>query len=350
MMTNLKKARTLTEFCNKIRQDECRSDRYNVHVSELKLRPTGKLSVNSDSISGRFPIAEAVLPDLARVAHIPYLYFADCHPRLRSASYNWRVQREILPQGRLQLVIKDGTVDRILNTNLLPAPRLAIMDTVSNAKPETEQRENLRVIQYAWDRKFDVSIIAPTLNCSPREDDLVAFGVNISEGQDGAIQIQGAAFRQWCANGAVNRICDNQQHRLRRPINRPDRQQQFLRNVSVFAIESWHQYREQEKALPKLVASPINLHEWEPLQSRLRQAPFFLSVGVINKVFMRLEWEVAQHQGGASLYDLYNAMSYVGTHHQELSSTYRSRLRAGAGEFSRHEPRICSTCRQLLLK
>jgi hypothetical protein len=75
----------------------------------------------------------------------------------------------------------------------------------------------------------------------------------------------------------------------------------------------------------------------------------FVSVRVIAQVLHRLEFEVAQHQEGASLYDLYNSMSFLGTHNRTLSDTYRTRLRLGAGEFSRHEPRICGACRQLLL-
>jgi len=345
----LQEAPTVTQFCSKIQQEEEALDRHEVSPYDLKLYPNGMLKIASKTLQGRFTVSEQALPDIARIPEIPAPFFGGCDGRLRSACFNWRLHKRVVPNKPVQVVLRSGMVERILNSNLLPASQLALMDTVSNAKPEKVPKEDLKVIKYAWNGHFDVSIIAPTINCPPRKEDIVAFGVNISEGRDGAVQIQGAAFRCCCSNGAVNRICDSRQHRLRRPINRPDRQQQFLKHVSVFAGDAWSQCKEQKEALPKLTDIPIDMHDRSALRSRLRQAPFFLSVRVIAQVLQRLEFEVAQHQEGASLYDLYNSLSYLGTHNQTLSDTYRTRLRLGAGEFNRHEPRICSACRQLML-
>jgi hypothetical protein len=349
-LNSLQEAPTLVEFCNKIREEEKESTRHQVPVYDLKFYLDGTLGVKSKDLQVRLPISEKTIPDLARIADIPVLYLKRCDRRLQSVSFNWRLHQKVVANKPVQLVLRDGVVGRILNTNLLPAPRLAVLDTVANAKPELLQKDDLKIIKYTWDGQFDISVIAPILLCEPRKGDPVAFGVNVSEGRDGAIQVQGAAFRCWCSNGAVNRICDSRQHRLRRPINSNERQEQLLSKISVFAQEAWKQSSEHMESLPQLVNTSIDLNEREPLRSRLRQAPFFLSVRVINQVLERLEFEVARHQEGATLYDLYNAMTYLGTHNQQLSFTYRSRLRAGAGEFSRHEPRICSTCRQLLLK
>jgi len=81
---------------------------------------------------------------------------------------------------------------------------------------------------------------------------MVAFGINIAQGRDGSIQVQSAAFRLACLNGAINRICDSGQHRLRRPTNRPDGQSQFLSRISVLAQEAWGQWSHQVKELKKL--------------------------------------------------------------------------------------------------
>jgi len=346
---NLQKAPTVVQFCSKIQLEEDALDRHEVSPYDLKLYPDGMLKIASKTLQGKFTVSEQALPDIARIPEIPAQFFGSCDLRLRSACFNWRLHKRVVPNKPIQVVLRSGVVDRILNTNLLPMSQIALMNTVSNAKPEKVLKANLRVIKYGWNGHFNVSIIEPTQNCQPRSGDIVAFGVNINEGRDGAIQIQGAAFRCWCSNGAVNRICDSRQHRLRRPINRPDRQQQFLNHVSVFSRDAWSLCAEQKMALPKLTDIPIEVHERSSLRSRLRQAPFFLSVRVISQVLQRLEFEVAQHQEGASLYDLYNSMSFLGTHNRTLSDTYRTRLRLGTGEFSRHEPRICGACRQLLL-
>jgi len=86
------------------------------------------------------------------------------------------------------------------------------------------------------------------------------------------------------------------------------------------------------------------------LISRLRQAPFFLSLRVVNQILERLPVEVEGRDGPPTMYDLYNTMTFLGTHAENISATHRSRLRLGAGEFTRHESTVCRTCRQLLLK
>jgi len=85
---SLEEAPRLTEFLGEIRQRETGSGRYEVHARELRLRPTGELSVNSDSINGKFPLAEPALPDLARAAQIPDLYFESCQQRLFDRRYH----------------------------------------------------------------------------------------------------------------------------------------------------------------------------------------------------------------------------------------------------------------------
>jgi len=317
----LEEAPTLAEFCNKVQAEEKRLNWYEVFAYDLDLHHNGMLAVKSKSLQGSFPISDKAIPGLARLAEIPAPYLKDCDYRLRSVSFNRRLRQKVPAEKHLQLVLKDGILHRLRNTNLLPAPRCLILDTISKAKSENVQKERLKVIKHSWNGQFDVSIIAPNLNCQPRSGDVVAFGVNVSEGRDGAIQIQGAAFRCWCSNGAVNRICDSKKHRLRRPINRPDRQRAFLQKLSFFAHEAWSQSAEQIEALPKLKNVPIDMHGREALRSRLRQAPFFLSVRIINQILQRLEFEVARHQEDASLYDLYNSMTYLGTH--TISSFHR---------------------------
>jgi hypothetical protein len=74
-----------------------------------------------------------------------------------------------------------------------------------------------------------------------------------------------------------------------------------------------------------------------------------LSQRLIDRSLERLVSEADGGTRDATLYDLWNALSYLGTHDQAISLTYRSRLRIGAGEFSRHRSRICSACQQLML-
>lgn len=103
------------------------------------------------------------------------------------------------------------------------------------------------------------------------------------------------------------------------------------------------------EGVSKLDHMALGLDQRNTLTSRLRQAPFFLSLRVITLILKQLQKESKEREG-ATLYDVYNAMTYLGSHEEALSHTYRMRLRLGAGEFTRHESRICETCRQLVLK
>ena len=339
----------LLDFIDQLRQAENSSSRYSVTPLDLKLYPAGHLEIRAKDLEGDFSISDKGMPDLARLSKIPEHYFRDCEPDLKAYSFNRRLRRKIPAEEPLQVVIRDGLVDRVLNCSLLPAPRVPILDAISNATPGNLAREDLRVIKHTWNGRFDISIINPTLICTPKEDDVVAFGLNVSENHKGALQVQGAAYRCWCSNGAINRICDGRQHRLRRPVDWSKRQVLFLDKVATFARQAWNRWSEHADGLMDLRKTLFDSGQQAALRSKLRQAPFFLSSGVVDQVMARLQIETAQHDDAPSLYDLYNAMTFIGTHHRTLSTTYRTRLRLGAGEFTRRSSRFCEACSQVVL-
>lgn len=339
---------SLTDFVSKVRQEEEKFNYLEVPVYGLKLYENGKLGIDAKDLNGRFELSEKGLADLASVIEVHRSFFKKCDTKLRSIICNYLLPKNVLPEKRLSIIMQDQEVYRIQNSNLLLAQRAPIIDTISNAKPENVAKNDLKVMVYEWNGQFDISIIAPKLNCQPRENDTVAFGVNVAQGRDGSVQVQGAAFRLACRNGAVTRVCDSQRHRLRRPINRPGSQRDFLARIIVLAEEAWNQWRNQAEELKKLTGIPMDRDQSVALRSRLRQAPFFLSLRVVNLILERLQLEIAQHAGEPTIYDLWNSMAYLGTHQRELSHTYRSRLRYGAGEFTRHRSRVCSACRQLM--
>jgi hypothetical protein len=348
-VTTLKEAPTLATFREEVCEHECRSQRYRVGAYDLELYTSEVLGVRAKALEGQFQISDDACRDLSRIAAIPQRYFEDCGPELRALSFNHRLRQKKDAESSLQVDVRDGVVDRVWESDLLPARRLPILDSISNSIPDYLRREDLRVIWHAWNGSFDISVIAPNLTCEPHKGDVVAFGVNVSEGKRGAVQVQGAAFRCICNNGALIRICDARSHRLRRPANRPERQRQFLDQIRCLAREAWSQWSDNAEGLLRLKDVPLDPHHSSMLSDRLRHAPFFLSLRVVNRVLQRLATEVSTHQEPASLYDLWNAMAYLGTDDRDLSWTHSSRLRIGAGEFSRKESRFCTACRQLVI-
>jgi len=349
IIRTLHEAPTLDHFLREIQQYEESTRRFKVSAYDLKLYADGTLGVRAKGLYGRFAVSSKAIPSLARLAKIPVPFFQECDLRLRSVLFNYLVRQKVLGKEPLCLSLRGQEAVKIQNCNLLFAPRYEVLDTISKTTPKGMQPEDLKVITYDWNGEFDVSIIAPALSCEPRKDDIVAFGVNVSQSRDGAVQVQATAFRLSCSNGAVNRICDGRHHRIRRLVNRPERQRDFLRRIVLFTEEAWGQWSHQAEELARLNNSLMEQDDFSALRSRLRQAPFFLSLRVVKQVLERLEIEASQHQGGPTLYDLWNAMTFLGTHQRRLSRTYRTRLRFGAGEFTRHESRVCSACRQLVL-
>jgi hypothetical protein len=346
----LEESPRLEEFCEEIRKYENKSSRHNVKAYDLKLYPDDELEVKGKTFDGKYFISDEAGNDLAHLTEIPAPYFAKCTPELKAFNFNHRLRTEVAEGKPLQIVLKNEMIVRVLNSNLLPAPRLPILDTVSNSIPENIVKEDLGVIVHCWDEgQFDISIIASNLNCEIHKGDIVAFGIHISETRDGSMQVQGAAFRLWCSNGAINRICNGNQHRLRRPINRSDKQQQFLQRIKDFAQEAWRQWEDNAEGLMKMRDASLDSDQRNALISRLRQAPFFLSMKAINRVLERLVVEIDEHQAEPSMYDLWNALTFIGTHNTDLSLTNRFRLRLASGEFTRNESRFCNSCRQLLL-
>ncbi|MCX5684062.1 MAG: hypothetical protein NT049_10300 [Planctomycetota bacterium] len=350
MITTLEKAPTLGGFVEEVAAHEDHATRHEVAAYNLKLEPNGLLAVRGKALDGMFHISPEGLKDLSRLAAIPAPYFGSCDDELRAISFNHRLRQNVAEDLALQIVVDGEVVARVQDCSLLPAPRLPILRSILNAIPDSVTKENVKVLKYAWNGRFDISIISPTLTCQPRPGDTVAFGINVSEDTDGAIQVQGAALRLACTNGAITRTCDGRFHRLRRPPNRFDRQNTFLRQIENFAREAWALWPSSADGLSKLDRVGLGLDQRDALIQRLRQAPFFLSLRVVNHILDRLPVEVAGRDTPPTMYDLFNAMTFLGTHNANISAIYRSRLRLGAGEFTRHESAVCRTCRQLLLK
>jgi hypothetical protein len=350
VIPTLEKAPTLKRFVEEVAAHEDHAARHKVAAYDLKLEPNGLLAVRGKALDGMFHISPEGLKDLSRLAAIPAPYFGSCDDELRAISFNHRLRQNVAGDLALQIVVDGEVVARVQDCSLLPAPRLPILRSILNAIPDSVKKEDVKVLQYAWNGHFDISVISPALTCQPKPGDTVAFGLSISEDTEGAVQVQGAALRLACTNGAITRTCDGRFHRLRRPPNRIDRQDTFLRQIENFAREAWALWPASAEGLSKLDRVGLGLDQRDALILRLRQSPFFLSLRVVNQILERLPVETAGRGSPPTMYDLFNAMTFLGTHDETLSATYRSRLRLGAGEFTRHESKVCIACRQLVFR
>ncbi len=342
-------APTLEEEIERLREDDSAYKRYPVQPCELELQTADEapmVSFRGASLSGDFRLSERAVADMARLGRTPVPFFKDCSPALKATIFKARKNDGQMP---LQVVIREGILDRVLNGNLLPLPTAQLLETVRNTIPEGARAEDLRVIGFSGDERFDISVIAGSLTTEPRPGDVVAFGVSLREGRDGALQIGSATYRLICANGAISRTCDGSEHRLRRPLNRADRQGEFLRKAQSFLTDSWGQRQAIARKLSDIQQIVLDRDGQEGLRMRLRQAPFFLTARLARQVLDRLMVEAGDGGGPPTMFNLWNAMSFLGTH-ADLPDAVGHRLRLGAGEFTRIPTEICGQCRQLVLE
>ena len=284
---------------------------------------------------------------MANIAQIPNPYFKDCTNELRAFSFNHRINQLLDPEAMLAVTLKDDALYKISNSKLLSIPRFKILDTVSNAKPSGVDRRNLRVIEYRYNGSFDLSVISPDLNKEPHKGDTVAFGINVRGSRSGAIQVQGAAFRLICSNGAINRICTHQRRHLKRPQTDGLSEADFLENIATVSRQAWNEWDAHADSLEKLTKITIDISNIEDLTKKLTAKPFFIP---LKNVKLIIDYLKEHHSRQViTLYELYNAMTFIGTHQTSLPYDFRVRLRLGAGEISRRNSRICDLCHQLVL-
>lgn len=343
----LDSAPTLSAFVAQVKAEEGERKCHTVPATSLKMTDDGRLSITTPGLTGEFVLTDQGCGDLASHVQIPRHYFVDCESDLQAYSFNKRREQKLGPDDTLQILIRNDAVDSVRNRNCLHLPLSPILETIQNSIPKNIDANDVRAIPHTWNGEVDLSVIAPVLTCTPVKNDVVTFGINLRLDHKGAVQIQSAAYRKVCSNGAIMRICPHHEQRLRRPVL-PTHQEEFLRSVRAFAREAWRHWEDNAAALEKITAVPVYQERYHELRARLRVAPFHLSADAIRRVLRRLDEEIRNRTGGPTLYDLFNALSFVGTHDAHIPRGYGYRLRIGAGEFIRHESRTCSACRQVV--
>ena len=329
-------------------------ERINTNVIRRKVRAYDVKLYPDDTVflgdGPRFPISFAALGDLGRMVNIPQEYFlTTCDSKLRCASFNYLLRNAGTEHAAFIAEIAVEKLTSISPTCLMPVPRLDILRSVRASIPKSIDPANVKVVKHRWDGTFDISVIAETLTCEPRVNDVVAFGVSVADDVKGSVQVQGAAFRLICRNGAVIRICDNNERRLRRPMFHTNRDDDYFRRVKVLASEAWQKWDANAADIQHLPDVPIYEERFDELRSTLRNAPFFLSAGLADQVLARIRIEAETFHAAPTAFDLWNSLTFIGSHTGGVSPLMSYRLRRGAGELSHHVSRTCSACKQLVL-
>ena len=83
--------------------------------------------------------------------------------------------------------------------------------------------------------------------------------------------------------------------------------------------------------MQELAQRPLDRGDIGHIIHGLRQSPFFIS----GRAASRVETKLRQNPDDLTFYDLHNAITFVGSHDEDVLPQYRYRLRLGAGQFTR---------------
>lgn len=340
-LDNLYQSPVASELVGRLRQEEEGRQIQRLPVRELTLTDGGDLC-----LAGRVaPLSGQAHRDLAALAAIPEPYYRDMDAELRAINVNHRLPQKTAIGEVLTIIWNDSAVDHIRRERLVHVPRGLAMQALLDQAPAAISPDDIRAVVYALNGHVDLSLISHALSTEPQMGDVVCGGVHLTIEEDGTVQVGPASFRLCCKNGAMARVCAEGQHRIRRSAS-DTACQNLLRSLSRFARSAWQAWEHVATGLTRLARTELDPGAVEQLVPRLRGRPFLVSARAARHVQAALNGTLV---GGLTLYDLHNALTYVGSHDRGVLPRYRYRLRLGAGALAQGNAEVCRACQQLIL-
>jgi hypothetical protein len=351
ILRDINTAMTLPAFTDELKHDE--EHPFTIPATDLLITDEGNLRISNDktgsNIPELLPISEDAEMDLAKLVGIDYQYIErlnkDRHIDLKAHNFNRRLRLKVPEEQKLRITVLNDKVHKIQKDNLVWPSRSDIVSALSDGVPRSLDINEVKVLVYHFNGYFDISLVSPQCNDNPIEGDTVFFGVSLMQDRDGGVQIGGAIYRLACRNGAITRECTSDQERIRRPLNRENTNTLFYERITAHSRKAWTQWRENANGLKALTQEHVNKAHLEFLIGRLKQKPYFLNAEIAKKVVDK----VAAEDGPITLYTIFNAITAIGTHDQEISHTYSYRLRLGGGTLARSRACVCGACHQLVI-
>ena len=344
----IEQAPRLSDYVESLRERENALQTLRIHFSHFKFNIDSTVSIDSDEINGIYTLNAQAEKYLCQLFNMPWTLILNAEDELKSLIFNFKFKNRLDKDAMFTVTLQEDEIYRISASTLLSIPSDELLYCVSNCKPTHLKQDDLRIIEFQNNGVLDISIISPDLTSQPVKGDVVAYGVNVRRNYNNAVQIQGAAFRLICSNGAINRVCTHNKPHLKRPGLDSLNRSLFVENIERAAKDAWDSCKAHSEGLQTLVKTKVSAAGLVGIAKRLTSKPFFLSQKHARFV---TDYVRGHHNPSEiSLYDLYNAMTYIGTHSMSLPYGTRTRLRLGAGEISRRNSKVCDACRQVVFE
>ncbi|HQX53252.1 MAG TPA: hypothetical protein PLR25_25255 [Planctomycetaceae bacterium] len=338
---SLEDAPSGAEYLDKLQREESSLVNRTVEGRKLHLDQDGSLRLDDE----RFLVEETALTDLARLARIPDEYFRDINSTLKAVNFNSRFPERVQNEAPVELIISnDNSIVRVQQSAFRPGRAAIILEMLLESVPPDTNSNDIRVIEYERDRRLDVAVISRCLETEPLAGDIVFGGVHLTIEDNGGILVGPENFRLACSNGSMARVCTGGQHRIRRG-NGKHSELRLMEKLRQFIGIAWQEFEHVRKGLQELTQTRLDSKDVSQIVSTLRTSPFFVSAHTARLV----EQQLRLHGEDLTLFDLHNAITYVGTHEADVLPQYRYRLRLGAGQLARGRAEMCGECRRLVI-
>lgn len=332
----------LSLITKKIRGDYDGLKSYVIPAEKIALTETGLLSTGKNE----FPFTLEGLDQFAGLTEIPKPFFRTLEPDLQSMIFNRRFQAGLCDQRtprhlRINLN-KESHVIGFDDPKLFRISPIKLMDTIVSSLPKNLSAEKVTVARADISTSLlRISCFSPEIVTEPRPNDIINGGIDIIHHISGnaGTQINCYLRRLICRNGATTHICnDNKQLRVRRLNHGHFDESDMLKQIYDRLAEAWSQIDEKLAAIKALTEKKrISLEFLQQERTRL---------SLNNRMLAAIRNVIDQDELGPTntAYDIFNAISRVATHHQNLTFRQQRTLSGLAGEFSQQDIHKCDKC------
>lgn len=342
-------AETASDFVARVQKEEKESNHVRISAKDLAWGPDRRVSIVGGAHAGDYELAGEAEQDVAKHTDVPSKFLGNCEEDLWEHIVRTRWDRKVPPGLPLDLLVVGQKVERIQpHRSLRMVARSPLLEAILNKAPAGISMATVRVLPDHWNGSIDVSLISSGLTDAPVAGDTIYGGVNVRETTTGSVQVSATTFRLVCSNGAVVRLCSENQHHLRRLPDRPENDQRFLKTVGEFAHRAWAEWEGTRRALKDLTTRSVPVQDLDNFGQQLRRAPYLLDARVIDQILDRIRND-HRDRTEVTLYDFWNYLTAMGTHDRDLRELVRRRLRVASGSLLHQRGRLCESCRQLVV-
>jgi hypothetical protein len=290
------------------------------------------------SIKGdEHPVTSLGLQDAARGVHLPGAFYDFAPRELLLHNLNYLYSRTY---GKLRFFLQKGNV---IGATVGRSKYYSNVELVEEAEKTIGEGNVLGFHQVSTSLGYSRLGIVADCSFQPipnNPDDVLYGGIHLETSIIGEkkILITPYIFRQWCSNGSL--ISENIAQWSRR--NEGDRD--IREWVQASTEQALRAIDTEFVRIRQLTETSVEGHPVEALQS------LFIKFGIpvrTQKMIISQAESQNEGRGPSTMYDLWNAITWVATHSSELSVSSCVELQRAAGQVTR-EVDLCPSCHQLV--